>query len=55
MLFLLNFCNSNKLLELHYIERKISSNLLDRKQSSKKKTLCAADFNKFVLKKNYYI
>jgi len=46
---------SNKLLELHHTERKISNNLLDRKQSSKEKALYAADFNKFAEKKNCYI
>jgi len=51
MLFLLNCLRSNKLLELHHIERKIFSNLLDCKQSSQKKALCAADFNKFAKKK----
>jgi len=53
--FLLNRLRSNKLLELHRTERRISSNLLDRKQSSRKKTLCAANFNKFSEKKLLYI
>jgi len=50
MLFLLNCLRSNKLLELHHIERKISGNLLDRKQSSKKKSIVCR-FNKFAKKK----
>jgi len=50
---LLNCLRSGKLLELHHIERGISSNLLDRKQSSKEEALFAADFNKFAKKKNY--
>jgi len=46
---------SNKLLELHCTERRISSNLLERKQFSRKKALRAANFNKFNEKKLLYI
>jgi len=53
--FLLDRLRSNKLLELYRTERRISSNLLDRKQSSKKKALCAANFNKFSENKLLYI
>jgi len=53
--FLLDRLRSNKLLELHCTERRISSNLLDRKQFSRKKALRAANFNKFNEKKLLYI
>jgi len=48
-------CFPNKLLELHRTEHRISSNSLDRKQSSRKKASWAANFNKFSEKKLLFI